>query len=77
MTDAPRSGEAFLAIGRHGRDPARAARGVREGDDWWAIAQWDHWREPHQFVFCLDGSPLWEGATLFHPLPAGRQRVAT
>jgi hypothetical protein len=56
---APRNGFGFLAYGIHTTTPPGAARGVRPGDHWWAILQFDIWREPHQFVFAKDGTPAW------------------
>lgn len=52
--DAPRDGSGFLAYGRHEHDEGRPDR-YKRGDHWWAIIQWDIWREPHAWVFALDG----------------------
>lgn len=55
--NTPQDGRGFLAYGRHARDEGRPGR-YKAGDHWWAILQWDIWREPHQFVFAKDGAPF-------------------
>lgn len=55
--DAPKDGNGILAYGRHAEDEGRPGR-YRKGDHWWAIIQWDIWREPHGWVFGLDGRPF-------------------
>lgn len=60
---APKDGSGILAYGRHTGSPPGAARGVKAGDHWWAIIQWDIWRAPEnggqRWVFCKDGTPAW------------------
>ncbi|MDF1506212.1 hypothetical protein [Roseisolibacter sp. H3M3-2] len=69
FSSAPRDGFGFLAYGHHDDPvPTDAGRGVRPGDHWWAILQFDIWREPHQFVFARDGAPAWPGAIAWTPL---------
>jgi hypothetical protein len=63
----PTDGQGFLAFGLHDDDSGRAGGWVK-GDHFWAIAQWDIWREPHQLVFGKDGAPLWKDPTHFQVL---------
>ena len=63
---APRDGFGFLAYGRHDTD-----NGLhwQAGDHWWAIIQWDIWREPKRWVFGKDGTSTWSEPTHWMPLP--------
>lgn len=73
---APQDGFGFLAYGRHAADcPLPGANRWRKGDHWWAIVQWDIWREPHQWVFGKDGRPLreWGEPLLWQPLEPPEQ----
>lgn len=50
MAYAPRTGQGFLLFGIHDhrsihRLDAHVQRGIVAGDHWWAIGQWDVWRE--------------------------------
>ena len=70
IATARKDGIAFIAYGRHTRGDGRPER-YKLGDHWWAIIQWDIWREPHQFVFGKDGKPIsdWGEPTHWMPLP--------
>jgi hypothetical protein len=67
--NAPKDGFGFLAYGRHAEGSGRVGS-YEAGDHWWAIIQWDVWREPHQFVFGKDGRPIadWGKPLFWKPL---------
>jgi Protein of unknown function (DUF551) len=69
---APKDGFGFLAYGRHKYgDGRKAPNRVKAGDHFWAIIQWDVWREDHRWVFGKDGSAVsdWGDPTHWMPLP--------
>jgi hypothetical protein len=70
---APTDGTAFIAYGRHNKDcPIQDGNDrYKQGDHWWALLVYDIWRQPHQFVFCKDGTPgnSWGEPSHWLPLP--------
>lgn len=71
---APKDGSAFLAYGIHTTSPPDAQRGVKPGDNWWAIILYDVWRKRADggdcWVFAKDGKYTWSEPTHWLPLPA-------
>ena len=73
---APLDGTGVLACGIHtSGDPRPVPAGVegrryRPGDSWWAILQFDVWRQPSRWVYGKDGDPRLPSEPLgWRPLP--------
>lgn len=64
IASAPRDGTGILAYGRHVTDNGRS---WSIGDHWWAIIQWDVWRD-EKWVFAKDGRDLWGPPSHWAPL---------
>ncbi len=77
MAWAPKNGTAIYAYGIHTGSPLGAARGVKAGDDWWAILVWDVWRPSGGWVFSKDGTPAWSQPACFQPIVKPRRLFPT
>ena len=69
----PRTGAAFLLYGVHDTDNGKS---WSKGDDWVAIGLWDIWREPQNWVFSKDGTPMWSKPLLWREVPFDGARAA-
>lgn len=69
ISDAKKDGTTYQCFGQHiMNDPPMAQRGVKAGDLWIALLQWDIWRDApngNQWVFALNGMPAWSPPLLF------------
>lgn len=72
ISDAKLDGTTYLCFGQHVMDdPPLAQRGVKSGDLWICLLQFDIWRDApkgNQWVFSLNGMPAWSPPLLFKPL---------
>lgn len=73
ISEAKRDGTAYEVYGLHEQDdPPGAQRGIEKGDHFWAIALFDVWRDAasggQEWVFSLNGKPLWGKPLMFRYL---------